>query len=571
MAESLTLFASALAGRPIPLERTDRALGGSDGFALFLPQSLDASAREARWLVICLAVLQRSGTHERRILRKLSRSGTVVVQRYLTLEVWRSCLRVEHLLPTAFLTQLRGVMGGIEVPGDATESFRRARSTERLPQAPAWFGELVPTTVLSSGHATAGSPGLADAEIEANSEAVSDKSDDVEGPGERSRIMELLSWPLRNPFGDAFQKMLGMSRSLSDGDAGAEMPVAGARRSAGTSSKGRLVPGAVDSWVDMAGQIVVGASYPEWDFQRGQYREGWTLVGEFDPAPDREQTDEVATDAGASAVEGNRRLMRALARLGLSWQTHRGEPMGDGIDLTALVDLRARIVAGEGGDADIYTAHRRTSQRLGVLILLDATGSTSESVEGSAIFERQRELTFALTTALDQLGARTATYAFYSRGRRNVRFLRVKGFADPWSVAARRRLMSIRPSGFTRLGAAVRHASQVIATRAGTDHQLVVVIGDGVLYDDGYEGSYATEDARFAIEEAAAQGVALVGLSVAPLPDESIWPHAQHRVTRDADELAPHVAHLFGGALQRARRPARPAPHSRSSHVRTAF
>jgi nitric oxide reductase activation protein len=134
-----------------------------------------------------------------------------------------------------------------------------------------------------------------------------------------------------------------------------------------------------------------------------------------------------------------------------------------------------------------------------------------------------------------------------------VRFLHAKSFNEPWSAAAQRRLLSIGPSGFTRLGAAIRHATNLVATRAGTDHQLVVVIGDGVVFDHGYEGRYATEDARFAIAEAALRGVAIAGLSVCPTPDESIWPPAQHRVVHDADELAPQVRDLFGGALGRTR------------------
>jgi nitric oxide reductase activation protein len=311
----------------------------------------------------------------------------------------------------------------------------------------------------------------------------------------------------------------------------------------------------------MAGELVVGASYPEWDTDRSRYREKWTLVGEFDPA--------VVDSIELPRVHGNRLLMRALAGLALAWQTHRGESIGDNLDLSALVDFHTSLAAGYGGEARVFTAHRRTSQRLGVLILLDATGSTAETSSGEVVFAAQRDIAFEMTSALDQLGVRTATYGFYSQGRHNVRFLHAKSFDEPWSAAAQRRLLSIGPSGFTRLGAAVRHATSLIAMRAGTDHQLIVVIGDGVVFDHGYQGRYAAEDSRLAIEEAAARGVAIVGVSVRPTPDESLWSPFQHRVVRDAEELALQTRDLFGGALTRARGAQRPNTSRRSLYVGT--
>lgn len=559
-AASLSLFAGALAGRPVPLESTTGRVGCSDGSTIYLPESLDADSVEARRLVICLAALQRSGTYRKDILRKLNRRGREDCRRYHLLEVGRACALAEPMLPRSFMAALRAVTGDIRASVSADESLKRARSTEKLPTSPAWLGEIVPGKILSAGNATAAGD-AAGAEKEAPDlfpDVDEDDTDEENARGDRSRIMELLSAPMRNPFGEALQKLLGMGRSAGEGAAGDEVPIVGARRGTGSSAKGRLVPGAGEPRIEMAGALVLGAAYPEWDTHRGVYREDWTLVGEFDPAP----TDG-AEPLGAA---GNRRLMRGLAQLGLSWEEHSGEQWGDNIDLSALVDLRTRIAAGHADDARVYTANKRTSQRLGVLILLDATGSTAETADGQEVFAVQRALAFELTSALDGLGVRTATYGFYSRGRRNVRFLHAKSFDEPWSLAAQRRLAGIGPSGFTRLGAAIRHATTAIATRAGTDHQLVVVIGDGVVYDDGYEGRYAVEDCRIAIEEADARGVALVGLSVVPTTTgESIWPTGRHRVVHDAEALAGEVRDLFGGALQRARRACGSTAHPTTS------
>jgi nitric oxide reductase NorD protein len=561
--DSLSLFASAVAGKPVPMELTRRTVGASDGSTIYLPSTLDLESAETRRLVICLASLMRSGAYRKKILRKLARGGADLSRRYLLLEVSRSCGLLEPMLPRSFNAALQQAVAGVRPSGSASESLTRARSTETLPAAPTWFGELRPASILSAGNGLdGGEPSADDAALAASLTPDEEEDDgDDDAAGDRSRIMELFSAPMRNPVGEAFQKLLGMGRSAGEGAAGDEIPIVGARRSRGSSDKGRLVPGAGQPRVEMAGELVIGAAYPEWDTHRGTYREDWALVGEFDPAP--------VDGIEARETSVNRTLIRALARLGLAWEEHRREPMGDNLDLSALVELRTNIAAGHGGEARVYTASRKTSQRLGVLILLDATGSTAETSEGEMIFAAQRDLALELTSALDRLGARVATYGFYSRGRRNVRFLHAKSFDEGWSASAQRRLLSIRPSGFTRLGAAIRHATNVVATRAGTDHQLIVVIGDGVVYDDGYESRYATEDARFAIEEAAARGVAIVGLSVCPTPDESVWPASQHQVVRDAEQLATHVRDLFGAALVRARGARNPTTARRRSHVGT--
>jgi hypothetical protein len=556
---ALSLFASALVGKPVPLEVTQSPVGSSDGSVIYVPAGLDQGSIEARYLVICQASLQQSGSYRKDVLRKLNRGGSDIARRYLTLEVLRSCRAREGMLPRSFNAALDDVGAGIRPSATPAESLSRARSIERLPAPPPWFGELTPSRILSAGNCTA--PGDSAGNELAASDLLPevDDEDDDTASGERSRIMELFSAPMRNPFGEALQKLLGMGRSPGDGTAGDEVPIVGARTGHGNSAKGRLVPGGGQPRIEMAGELVVGAAYPEWDTHRRTYHEAWTLVGEFDPAP--------ADDVEPTGAGPNRSLMRALAQLGLAWETHRAEPMGDNLDISALVDLHTNIAAGHGGEALVYTAARRTSQRLGVLVLLDATGSTAETADGETVFAAQRNLAFEVTSALDRLGVRTATYGFYSQGRRNVRFLHAKSFNEPWSAAAQRRLLSIGPSGFTRLGAAIRHATNLVATRAGTDHQLVVVIGDGVVFDHGYEGRYATEDSRFAIEEAALRGVAIAGLSVCPTPDESIWPLAQHRVVHDADELAPQVRDLFGGALGRARSAQRPRHPQRSVYV----
>ncbi|HEX9833991.1 MAG TPA: hypothetical protein VGA66_13095, partial [Mycobacterium sp.] len=226
----------------MPLEFTKGPVGSSDGSAIYVPADLDQDAKEARYLVICQAALQRSGSYRKDVLRKLNRGGSDIAQRYLTLEVLRSCGALAHMLPRSFNTALHDAGAGIRPSASPTESLSRARSTERLPAPPPWFGELTPSRILSAGNASAANDS-AGKELAA-SDLPPEADDGVDtASGDRSRIMELFSAPMRSPFGEALQKLLGMGRSPGDGTAGDEVPIVGARRGRGNSAKGRLVPG----------------------------------------------------------------------------------------------------------------------------------------------------------------------------------------------------------------------------------------------------------------------------------------------------------------------------------------
>ncbi len=166
------------------------------------------------------------------------------------------------------------------------------------------------------------------------------------------------------------------------------------------------------------------------------------------------------------------------------------------------------------------------------------------------------------------LGDRVATYAFYSRGRTDVRFLRIKTFDERYGRTSRLRLAALTPGGYTRLGAAIRHATHVLTAQAGTASTLLVVIGDGLPYDEGYEQTYAQQDTRRALTEAVERGVgcACISLRAANRPEviDAVWGHVAHRVLDRPQDLARVVRPLFQHALAAAHAHRRDAVASRS-------
>ena len=68
-------------------------------------------------------------------------------------------------------------------------------------------------------------------------------------------------------------------------------------------------------------------------------------------------------------------------------------------------------------------------------------------------------------------------------------------------------IQAIRPGYYTRMGAAIRHAGNILGKQAATKRRMLILT-DGKPNDlDKYEGRYGVEDTRKAIIEAKQQGL----------------------------------------------------------------
>ena len=117
-------------------------------------------------------------------------------------------------------------------------------------------------------------------------------------------------------------------------------------------------------------------------------------------------------------------------------------------------------------------------------------------------------------------------------------------------------------------GAAIRHATSTLAARSGTSNQLLVLVGDGFAYDDGYEDRYARQDTRRALAEASATGVGCLGVRIGPGSSsdvfDEIWSGWPSHELADADDLARVIRPAMTAALLQARTARRPARMNRT-------
>jgi nitric oxide reductase activation protein len=251
--------------------------------------------------------------------------------------------------------------------------------------------------------------------------------------------------------------------------------------------------------------------YPEWNFKRREYRDDWCTVNE-QVSPPSGPSSTVA--AASRRLHGEvLRLQAELKRLELERRWRNRQLDGSEVDIDALVDRQATLMAGRHPDPRIYVRRKVHDSELAMLILIDASLSSDSWVSGKRIFDVVRDSTQVLVEAFEPTTAKLAISAFYSNTRRDCRFLLAKGFEDS-SRLGLQRLHGIAPAGYTRIGPAVRHALEVLA-RSGARRRLILLLTDAKPTDyDHYEGHYGVEDVRQALREAGEQGVHCLALAV---------------------------------------------------------
>jgi nitric oxide reductase NorD protein len=191
---------------------------------------------------------------------------------------------------------------------------------------------------------------------------------------------------------------------------------------------------------------------------------------------------------------------------------------------------------GHPPDDRLYIDARPARRGFAISLLVDISGSTETRVTPAfKIIDLERLALLLASEALDALGDLYSISAFTGKGPDSVIVMPVKRFDESSGDGTRRRIAALKPGGFTRLGAAVRHCTWQL-TRQTAGHRLLLILSDGRPNDyDRYQGTYGIEDSRQAIMEARASGVFPFCLTV----------------DRDASEYLPHIFGTAGHTILR--------------------
>lgn len=518
----------------------------------FIFVSAGASLEQQRREMLVQAALLGAGSLDPRLVKKL-RARATMARRYLALEGHRVLVDLARHIP------LQAALLPDGEPGTATadESLELAKSRAEVADPPEWFGVIKPSRLLASGAGPGGQATNQDLKLQFDpidmpeSEDDDEDADDDGGKSSESKILKLFQTPAFNnqSLSDYFRKLFGGSRSVGEDSAGAEMTVRSIRRVQDIGPTARPLPTKIqftDDGKPGAAVGVGGALYPEWDVFNDRYKPDWCRVIDFPLT--------AAADVSDAGVAHDDVLRRRLARVGLGPKVLRGRADGDDLDIEALIDLFVDLQSGFSAPEHVYLERRKLARNLGVLILLDASGSAVDAdPDGLAVHDHQRRAAATLAVTLEELGDRVAVYAFRSQGRHAVHLPAIKTFDQSFNAVGRARLNQLEPASYTRLGAGIRGAGEVLKNEAGTPNRLLLVLSDGFPYDDGYEGRYAEADAHKALEELRAEGVACLCLSLGASTEtdvlERVFGSASFASAATLSELSPQMDALFMSAL----------------------
>ncbi len=260
------------------------------------------------------------------------------------------------------------------------------------------------------------------------------------------------------------------------------------------------------------GEGSAGVVYPEWDYRVRAYRERGAVVRPgVVPPGSGEWVDSVMARHAALVSRVRRRFEGLRPQRARSARQADGDELDVAAYVTAFADWRAR----RAGDDRLYIAARPARRDLAIALLVDTSSSTDAWVAGSLrIIDVEKESLILLLEALDALGDRHAAFAFAGDGPRDVRVATVKAFDERVGLEVRRRVAGLEPDGYTRVGAALRHTSGLLAGQPAR-HKLLLLLSDGKPNDvDEYEGRYGIEDTRQAVAEARLQGLVPFCLTV---------------------------------------------------------
>ncbi|MBU0499856.1 MAG: VWA domain-containing protein [Gammaproteobacteria bacterium] len=259
------------------------------------------------------------------------------------------------------------------------------------------------------------------------------------------------------------------------------------------------LPGAADD--DLV--LDEGQLLPEWDWRKQQLQPNHCriislLADKATPVPLPNHLKRTAKKL--------RNQFQALAPARI-W--YRGQADGEEVDIDAYLRFVTDKAAGRGTGSDgLYREMRSGARDLACLLLADLSLSTDSWInDHHRVIDVIRDSLFLFAESLAATGDRFAILGFSSRKRDPVRVHSLKGFGENYGAAIRGRIQVIKPGYYTRMGAAIRHATGLLNGQPA-GRRLLLILTDGKPNDlDKYEGRYGIEDTRHAVQEARRTGL----------------------------------------------------------------
>jgi hypothetical protein len=285
-----------------------------------------------------------------------------------------------------------------------------------------------------------------------------------------------------------------------------------------------------DESIEVRRDARVGIPYPEWNLWTERFLPGHVAVLE-------RRHPQVAVHVRAEHVAFDRWFEEHTRR-----EPRGGLEDGADLDVDRFVAYHTDLRLGGSPEPRVFRDLVPADRDVATALLLD--GSASLGARQGGVFRLELACADALSRAMARARERHGVFLFSGDTRHRVDVRCLKDFDDPQQVLPGD--LGLRVGGYTRLGAPIRHLTARLLAQPA-ERRLLLVIGDGMISDEGYEGRYAWADVAHALDEATEAGVTVhyIGIGptrIDPLP-EVFGPERSQRIAGPGD-LPQVLAHV---------------------------
>ena len=237
--------------------------------------------------------------------------------------------------------------------------------------------------------------------------------------------------------------------------------------------------------------------YDEWDYSKRAYKDNFCKV-----YPKKVIKTDVAYYKNtllknASTLIGLRKM---LTNVNNKYNQQRRQSQGEEFDIDALTDLYIDVHSGHTPSENIYLSKRKKEKDLSLLLLLDISLSSDSYAADNRVIDVEKQVSILFGEILDEFNIDFSINCFYSKTRNHSSYISIKDFDDDWNKT-KFKVGAVEPSGYTRIGAALRHSGALLDKRT-TKNKWIILISDGKPNDyDKYEGKYGINDVKQALRE----------------------------------------------------------------------
>lgn len=246
-----------------------------------------------------------------------------------------------------------------------------------------------------------------------------------------------------------------------------------------------------------------GIKLPEWDYRKSVLQKDYCRLHLM-------QAKKVEPHKFSPKLKEKAKRLRAQFEfLAMQKQWLKGQPDGSEIDLERFILRQADELNGQvKQDDNLYLELRQNLRSLSCLLLADLSLSTDSYVNNEAkVIDMIKDSLYLFSESLSATQDRFAIAGFSSKRRDMVRYYPIKSFDETQSPKIRDKISSLSPGYYTRMGAAIRYATENLEKET-TETKLLLLLSDGKPNDiDIYEGRYGIEDTKHSVHEAFKKGI----------------------------------------------------------------